>query len=178
MMSLTGKTRYAFIAFFASHIPATFIIDMQAAFPGHHPQVFQDLLEWYTTLFNDSLMKAPFETWFQATVLFGEIFFQLPFFFYALYGLMNPSKIDGRGRFRSLCMVYGAHTSTTMIPILACHVQNQDATLMEKIGVISIYLPYLIFPLWLVFICVFSDDVFCSSSVSVSGVGRSKIKSG
>ena len=55
MKSLTGKTRYAFIAFFASHIPATLMIDMQAAFPGFHPQILQDVLGWYVELFNDSL---------------------------------------------------------------------------------------------------------------------------
>lgn len=158
-MSLTGKTGYAFIAFFASHIPATLCIDMQAVIPGYHPQALQDLLQWYISLFNDSLMRAPYDTWFQA-IVYGEILFQLPFFFYALHGLINPSKVDGRGMFRSLCLVYGAHTSTTLIPILACHATNLDASLMEKIGVITIYLPYLIFPLWLVLICVNNDDVF------------------
>ena len=159
MMSLTGKTRYAFIAFFASHIPATLIIDTQAAFPGFHPQIFRDLLSWYNELFNDSLMTPPYDTWFQA-IVFGEFIFQLPFFFYALYGLYDPSKVNGKGLYRSLCTVYGAHTSTTLIPILACHAMNEGATLMQKIGVISIYLPYLIFPLWMVFICVVSNDVF------------------
>ena len=160
MKSLTGITRYAFIAFFASHIPATLIIDSQAVMPqGTHPQIFQDLLSWYTTQFNDDLMRAPFEIWFKAFV-YIEVLFQLPFFFYALYGLMFPMKVDGRGLYRSLCLVYGGHTSTTLVPILACHVYNQDTTLVEKIGLISIYLPYLIFPLWLVVICFFSDDVF------------------
>ena len=155
MASLTGNTRYAFIAFFASHIPATLIIDCQVIFRRFYPQFFQDLLQWYTTVFNDSLMRAPFDTWFQAIVCF-EILFQLPFFFYALYGLLNPKKVDGRGMFRSLCMIYGAHTSTTLIPILACHANNTDASIMDKIGVILIYLPYLVFPAWLIVICVLS----------------------
>lgn len=158
-MSLTGTTKYAFIAFFASHIPATLLVDMQAAFPGYHPKIFQNALEWYVNIFNDSLMRAPHDTWFKALV-FGEIFFQLPFFFYALYGLLNPEKVDGTGRFRSICTIYGAHTTTTMIPILVCHAQNPSATLMEKMGIFSVYLPYLIFPLWLVFICVLSEDIF------------------
>lgn len=162
MMSLTGKTRYAFIAFFASHIPATLIIDSQAAFPGLHPQIFKDLLSWYTELFNDGLMKSPYETWFRS-IVFGELIFQLPFFFYALYGMFYPSKVDGKGLYRSLCMIYGAHTSTTLIPILACHAFNPDATLMQKAAVISIYLPYLVFPLWLTIICIFSNDILLSS---------------
>mmetsp|Transcript_6700 Transcript_6700/g.8363 ORF Transcript_6700/g.8363 Transcript_6700/m.8363 type:complete len:171 (-) Transcript_6700:765-1277(-) len=159
MKSLTGKTRYAFLAFFASHIPATLIIDMQAAFPGFHPKFCQDLLEWYCDVFNDSLMRAPHELWFRS-IIFGEVFFQLPFFFYAVRALWDPAKVDGRGTFRSLCTVYGAHTSTTMIPILACHVMNPAASVMEKVAVVSIYLPYLIFPLWMVIICILSQDVF------------------
>ena len=107
-------------------------------------------------------MTAPIDTWMRSIIL-GEVFLQLPFFFYVLHGLLNPSKVDGKGMFRSLCMVYGAHTSTTLIPILACHATNPEAELMQKIGVISIYLPYLIFPLWLVIICVLSNDVFDSS---------------
>mmetsp|Transcript_14051 Transcript_14051/g.17078 ORF Transcript_14051/g.17078 Transcript_14051/m.17078 type:complete len:171 (+) Transcript_14051:116-628(+) len=163
MKTLTGKTRYAFIAFFASHIPITLIIDSQAAFPGLHPQIFQDLLDWYTNTFNDSLMRAPFDTWFRA-VVFGEILFQLPFFFYAVYGLLNPRKVDGKGVFRSFCMIYGAHTSTTLLPILVCLAVNPEATLLEKGLVVSMYLPYLIFPLWLVVICTLSENVFGSTS--------------
>ena len=173
MASLTGYTRYAFIAFFASHIPATFIIDSQVVFRRFHPKALQDLLQWYTTVFNDGLMRAPFDTWFHAIICL-EVLFQLPFFFYALYGLLNPRKVDGRGLFRSLCMVYGTHTSTTLIPIIACHATNTDASLMEKISVISIYLPYLIFPVWLVAICILSEDVFQNSSKT----GKDKVKSG
>ena len=53
-----------------------------------------------------------------------------------------------------------AHTATTLIPILACHCDNASASLLEKVMVISIYLPYLIFPLWMVYICFVSHDVF------------------
>jgi hypothetical protein len=165
MRSLTGKTRYAFLAFFASHIPATLIFDSQVAFPGCHPQILQDLLQWYTTTFNDSLMRPPnHETWFR-TIVYAEVCFQLTFFFYAVYGLLNPNKVNGKGvgMFRLSCMIYGAHTSTTLIPILACLATNPGANFMEKVAVVSIYLPYLTFPLWLVFICVVSNDIFESS---------------
>lgn len=159
MLTLTGKTKSAFLFFFASHIPATICIDMQALFPGFYPKVLQDLLHWYTESFNDHLMRAPHDTWFRAIVA-GEVLFQLPFFFVAVKVLLNSERYSGKGWFRSMCMVYGTHTSTTLIPIMACHAANGTATIVEKVMVISIYLPYLIFPLWLACIAFLSDDVF------------------
>ena len=159
MKTLTGNTKFAFLCFFASHIPATLCIDLQAFFPNLYPQALKDLLQFYVTLVNDNLMRGPHDTWFRA-VIGGELFFQLPFFFIAVYALLNTEKFCGRGWFRSMCMIYGSHTATTLIPILACHWDNEGATLMEKIMVISIYLPYLLFPLWLVYIGVVSEDVF------------------
>lgn len=186
MKTLNGKTRLAFLAFFGSHIPATLCIDMQA-FLGQfvaYPQVLQDILSWYCDLLHDQLMKPPqYDTWFHA-IVGGEIIFQLPFFFVACYMLWNstltPSTatatdtgIDtptcesrstytaGSGWFKSACIVYGTHTATTLIPILACHIfDNEGATVMQKVGVVSIYLPYLIFPLWLVYIACANENIF------------------
>ncbi len=122
---------------------------------------------------NANRMRAPHDTWFQS-IVFGEIIFQLPFFFYVLYGLWNPTKVDGSGLFRSLCAVYGAHTSTTLIPILACHVMNPDANAREKVAIVSISLPYLLFPLWMVFICIVSRDVFFDGGASQTESGDKK----
>jgi hypothetical protein len=159
MKTLEGTTRLAFLFFFGSHIPATLCIDLQALFPEIFPQILQDLLQWYTRLFNDSLMRGPYDAWFQAIVC-SELLLQLPFFFVAVKVLLNTDNYCGRGWFRSACMVYGAHTSTTLIPIITCHCVNENATLLEKCMVISIYFPYLLFPLWLVYIGFVSEDVF------------------
>ncbi|GFH56302.1 hypothetical protein CTEN210_12778 [Chaetoceros tenuissimus] len=126
-----------------------------------YPTPLQNLLEFYTTTFNDQLMAAPHDTWFRAIVA-GEFVFQFPFFFLVVHALLYPEKYDGTGWFKNLCLVYGAHTATTLIPILACHCDNESATLLEKVMVISIYLPYLIFPLWMVYICFVSQDIFGS----------------
>lgn len=157
--TLTGNTRTAFLFFFASHIPATLCIDLQALFPAFYPQALKDLLHFYTELFNDDLMRGPHETWFRS-LLVGELVLQLPFFIVAVYVLLNTEKFSGRGWFRSMCMIYGTHTATTLLPILACHCENGDATLMQKAMVIGIYLPYLFFPLWLLYIAFVSEDVF------------------
>ena len=51
--------------------------------------------------------------------------------------------------FRTTCIIYGAHTSTTLIPILATVLLNPEATVLNKVMCASVYLPYLIFPAWL-----------------------------
>lgn len=168
MKTLTGKTRLAFLCFFASHIPATICIDLQALFPEIYPTALKDLLVWYTESFNDDLMRSPHDTWFRAIVA-GELLFQLPFFFIAVHVLLHSDKYNGKGWFRSMCTVYGAHTSTTLLPILVCHCVNKNATVIEKCMVTSIYLPYLIFPLWLTYISVVSDDMFGSKTVKRHG---------
>jgi hypothetical protein len=157
--TLTGNTRKAFLVFFASHIPATLCIDLQALFPHNYPQPLKDLLHFYIEFVNDDLMRAPHDVWFLALVA-GELLLQLPFFFVAVYVLWNPDKFCGRGWFRSACMVYGTHTATGLIPILAHHLSYDGATAIEKGMVVGIYLPYLIFPMWLVYIAVVSEDVF------------------
>lgn len=164
MKTLTGNTRLAFLFFFASHIPATICIDLQALFPGLYPKFLKDLLTWYTEFFNDDLMRAPHDTWFRAIVS-GELLFQLPFFVIAVHVLLHSEKYSGKGWFRSMCTVYGSHTSTTLLPILVCHCVNENATVLEKCMVTSIYLPYLIFPLWLTYISVVSDDIFGCKTV-------------
>lgn len=167
MKTLTGNTRVAFLLFFLSHIPATLLIDSQALFPHLYPKILKDVLKWYTDIFNDDLMRGPHDTWFKA-IVGGELLMQLPFFFFAVYALLNTHKVDGKGWFRSACMIYGAHTATTLIPILACHIFNPNASSLEKIMVVSIYLPYLLFPLWLVYICVISENIFGHAESSKS----------
>ena len=160
--TLTGNTRRAFLLFFASHIPATLCVDLQVLFPALYPSALKDLLNSYIEIFNDDLMRSPHDVWFQS-IIAGECIFQLPFFFVAVHVLMNTDKYSGSGWFRSMCMIYGTHTATTLLPILACHCENADATFVEKAMVISIYLPYLIFPLWLVYIAFVSEDVLGKS---------------
>ena len=156
----------AFLAFFASHIPATLMIDLQALLPASlYPQTLKDLLKWYTVTFKDSIMTSPYDVWLKS-IIGAEMMFQLPFFFVAVYALLYPGRIDGssRGWFKPLCLVYGSHVATTLLPLLASHATNADANYIEKVVVILIYLPYLIFPLWLMFIAFVNEDVFGQAS--------------
>eukprot|EP01063_Lacrimia_lanifica_P037207 TRINITY_DN7571_c0_g1_i1.p1 TRINITY_DN7571_c0_g1~~TRINITY_DN7571_c0_g1_i1.p1 ORF type:complete len:169 (+),score=57.16 TRINITY_DN7571_c0_g1_i1:397-903(+) len=159
MRHLTGATRLAFLAFFLSHIPITLLVDGQAAIPrALYPQFAIDLVDWYGAAFKDTLMTPPHAPWFRAVVA-GELAFQLPFFFVASYALATR-RVDGAGWFRSGCMIYGAHTSTTLIPILASIASDAATTVEEKAVLVGFYLPYLIFPLWLTAIAATSRDVF------------------
>ena len=114
-------------------------------------------------------MTHPCEPWFSSLV-FIEVIFQLPFFFLAVYALLNNgesknnnnSLIRGDGVFRSLCMVYGSSTATTLVPIFASLLTDANTTLAEKGVLMGFYMPYFIFPVWLVLIAVCENNVFGS----------------
>ena len=51
-MTLQGKTRIAFLVFFASHIPITLLIDGQAFFNrSFYPETLQNVVDWYAYTF-------------------------------------------------------------------------------------------------------------------------------
>ena len=98
-------------------------------------------------------MAHPIEPWFKSLILM-ELLFQLPFFVYAVHCLVQNKF----GRyFQTLSIVYGASTSTILVPILACIVTDDDTTFSEKSVLLGFYLPYLMFPLWLTVISVFDN---------------------
>lgn len=161
MKALRGATRLAFLGFFASHIAFTAIVDGQALAGSAYPRVLRDFLAWYVAVVNDPLMGNP-PQWFQSLIV-AEICFQLPFFFVACYHLSrtNGSQYTRRypSWFRSACIAYGAHTATTMVPILTALATNVKATATERCVILLVYLPYLLFPLWILGIAVSDDTV-------------------
>ena len=160
MKPLTGRTRIAFTLFFATHIPITLVIDGQVIFPkALVPKLCQKSLTYYYETFNDNLMRPPYNNIFFSSFVMCELLFQLPFFFVATYALLTR-KISGDGWFRSACMIYGAHTTTTLVPILARIVTDAATTGNQKIVLCFFYFPYFIFPLWLTLIAATSKDVF------------------
>jgi EXPERA (EXPanded EBP superfamily) len=117
MRALKGATRTAFLGFFSSHIFFTLIIDLQALLPpAVFPKAMQDFLVWYATTLKDPIMSDPQSLlWFQS-LIFCEMFFQLPFFFVACYFLRSSDAVatDYPDWFRTACIAYGAHTATTL----------------------------------------------------------------
>ena len=73
-------------------------------------------------------------------------------------------RLCGDGLFRSLCIIYGSSTATTLIPILSSIISDEDTTIEEKGILLGFYLPYLIFPIWLVSIAVCEQNVFGSET--------------
>lgn len=101
-----------FFLYFATHIPITLFIDLQALLPEHvYPQqvgvtngriVFishfysltvlpllqlKDVLRWYSEEFKDPMVVDPPE-WFKSFI-FCEAFLQLPFFPVAAYAFLK-----------------------------------------------------------------------------------------
>lgn len=156
MKAIQGVSRLAFLGFFSSHIVFTLIVDGQVIFPKHwYPKILQDLLAFHISYFNDPLMNDP-PLWFQSFVVM-EYFIQFPFFFLACYFLRSDHRTYPSW-FQFACITYGAHTATTLIPILVALANNDDASPTERISVILVYLPYLIFPLWIWYSAFSSDE--------------------
>lgn len=125
-------------------------------------------------------MASP-QPWFSSLILL-EVLFQVPFFVLATYAMLQSSKNDhgvnrnplirGDGLFRSLCLIYGSSTATTLIPILASVLTDHNTTVKEKGVLMGFYLPYLFFPLWLLVIAVCEENVFESRDASVPSKGK------
>jgi len=158
MKAITGVTRSALLGFCASHIVFTVVLDGQSIARALYPQPLQDFSAWYVATFNDPLMAAaPGELlWFQSLIC-CEIVVQLPFFFSACYYFGNHDATSYPDWFRSYCLIYGAHTATTMVPILTTLATTEKVTANERYVLLSFYLPYLFFPLWILYIAATSS---------------------
>jgi EXPERA (EXPanded EBP superfamily) len=175
MKVLSGTTKTAFLFYFASHVPITILIDGQGAFSTLYPQLLRDLVQWYCTVFGDVLMRYPSPIWFQSVIL-AEVFFQLPFFFVAL-GVLWPEieKNDGHYPrwFQTLCIIYGAHVSTTLVPILGTFCTSSEMTNIQVTMTTAVYLPYLLFPLYLLYLAS-TDDLQSMPLGGMEHVGDKK----
>ena len=159
MLALTGGTRIAFYAFFASHIVFTLICDLQAVLKPFYPQLLQDLVTNYAIFVKDPHMSEPFELWFQS-IVFTEAIVQLPFFFVAVHFFGDSHRKTYPRWFQMLSIVYGSHTATTLIPILPVILlrDEEEAPLQWRLLCFFIYLPYFTFPAWLAWIAVNDDS--------------------
>ncbi|XP_065588279.1 sigma intracellular receptor 2 [Cyrtonyx montezumae] len=152
----------AFALYFVSHIPITLLLDLQALLPnaGLHPQQLTELLQWYTAAFRDPMMLRPPE-WFKAFI-YCEAFLQLPFFPVAAYAFLK----GGCKWIRTPAIIYSTHVATTLLAILA-HILFHDfsasehlgpQTLRERLLLLSVYAPYLLIPLLILFTMLYSPQ--------------------
>ncbi|CAL8360121.1 unnamed protein product [Merluccius merluccius] len=145
--------------YFASHIPITLCIDLQALLPDQvYPSALKDLLRWYAEEFRDPMVLDP-PIWFKSFIL-CEALVQLPFFPVAAYAFFK----GGCRWIRTPAILYCTHVATTLVPILA-HVllypfplkpHAGPQTPKERWTLVSIYAPYLLVPLMLLFTMLFS----------------------
>jgi|UniRef100_A0A8J9X1C5 hypothetical protein len=155
MKAFQGVTRTAFLGFFSSHIVFTVIVDLQALLPATLvPTPLRNLLAWYTATLKDPLMSDP-PLWFQSLICF-ELVIQLPFFCTACYYL-TKYRVLYPDKFRIACIAYSAHACTSMGPILASLATATALSTVERAVLVNLYLPYLIFPAWLLLASVFSS---------------------
>lgn len=165
-----------FFLYFASHIPITLFIDLQALLPGHvFPQPLRDLLKWYAAEFKDPMMMDP-PHWFKSFI-YCEAVLQMPFFPVAAYAFLK----GGCKWIRTPAIVYSAHVATTLVPILG-HIlfypfpvepHPGPQTLQERMLLVSIYAPYLLVPLLLLLTMLLSSTY---NSPSKSGNTSAKKK--
>ncbi|XP_062873121.1 sigma intracellular receptor 2 [Trichomycterus rosablanca] len=166
-----------FFIYFASHIPITLFIDLQALLPEHvYPQPLKDLLTWYAAEFKDPMVLDP-PVWFRSFI-FCEALVQLPFFPVAAYAFLKGSC----RWIRTPAIIYSTHVATTLIPILG-HILLHNFPLVphpgpqtshERWALVFVYAPYLLIPIMLLFTMLFSSEY--SSSASPSAKTSSKAK--
>ncbi|KAG7279754.1 hypothetical protein CRUP_021370 [Coryphaenoides rupestris] len=164
----TRMLELVFFFYFASHIPITLFIDLQALLPDHvYPDALKDLLRWYAEDFKDPMVLDP-PIWFKSFVL-CEALVQLPFFPVAAYAFFK----GGCKWIRTPAIIYSTHVATTLVPILA-HVLSYPFPLKPHAGpqtweerwtLVSIYAPYLLVPIMLLFTMLFSPAYNSNSKV-------------
>ncbi|XP_037267418.1 sigma intracellular receptor 2 [Falco biarmicus] len=148
-----------FALYFLSHIPVTLLVDLPALLPaGLPPRGLTELLQWYATTFRDPMMLQPPE-WFKA-FMYCEIFLQMPFFPVAVYAFLKGSC----KWIRTPAVIYSTHVATTLLAILA-HILFHDFSKSELLGpqtqrerliLLSIYVPYLLIPLLILFTMLYN----------------------
>ena len=151
MKAVDGTARYIFLGFFLSHIPFTLLVDGQASpFPIPYPLFLTDFLGWYASTFNDpNFLGKSYALWFRCFIT-AEFIVQLPYFFVASNMLLYRHRSLPEW-FRVTSLVYAAQAITAIVPILAVVMFNPDATSSQRAILSSVYMPYLLIPLALVY---------------------------
>ncbi|MBN3319941.1 SGMR2 protein, partial [Atractosteus spatula] len=170
---------WVFFLYFASHVPITLFIDLQALLPGElYPQSLKDVLRWYAAQFKDPMMLDP-PAWFKSFI-FCEALLQTPFFPVAAYAFYK----GGCRWIRTPAIVYATHVATTLIPILA-HIlfyrfpegpHPGPQSPRERLTLTAIYAPYLLIPIILLLTMLLSSAYRAAAAPAGEGRAASKKK--
>ncbi|OSD08112.1 hypothetical protein PYCCODRAFT_1430294 [Trametes coccinea BRFM310] len=164
---------FVYFLFFAIHLPATFLVDLQALYPKEWlPSIISNIPKFYVEMSNDPLIgsvmgyfgqqQVEAYTWFRSFLLV-EAFFQVPVFILGLRGLWTGSP-----SIYVLLLIYAASTTTTTLPCLAVILNtpvsstplttsavateaakalNISVTAEQRLLLLSSYIPFFLVPL-------------------------------
>ncbi|KAI0690335.1 transmembrane protein 6/97 [Cytidiella melzeri] len=148
-----------YFLFFAMHIPATLLIDLQALYPARlTPSAIAQLPHLYIAMSKDPLITGAFSNsdayvWFKPFLIL-EAIFQLPIFVLGMRGLLRGSH-----SIYILLLIYGASTTTTTLPCLAVVLATPttsaetiaaniaSVTVQQRLSLLSSYIPFFLVPL-------------------------------
>jgi hypothetical protein len=150
-----------YVVFFLSHIPASFLLDLQSIYPSHFvPAILKKAPELYFQMSNDPLIggimgylgNKDHLVWFKSFLLL-ELVFQVPVFFLGIRGLWKGSR-----SIYILLLIYAASTTTTTLPCLAVLLttpitspqtppQGASITPDQRLLLLSSYIPFFVIPL-------------------------------
>ncbi|KAL4226448.1 Transmembrane protein 97 [Mactra antiquata] len=169
---------FIYLLYFGSHIPIALFADSQAALPAWlYPQQLKDVMDWYTSEYKDSMMKAK-PAWFQSFI-FCEIFLQFPFFFVAFYAYFKG--VSKNKWIRIPMIVYSTHVVTSLLCIyfhLFLHDFSGEKvpgpqTMQERLTLASFYFPYFIVPVILLIDALF-HPIYTQKTASPVSSTKSK----
>lgn len=144
---MNNLLRRIFIAYFATHIPATILIDSQAIVPGRFiPSFAKRLLEFHIKT-NDDFLMLEQPLWLKSFIFF-EVLVQLPLFCILLRKLSRKEERN----IRLIGCAYSSHVMTTMVPILT------EIYHRGSFSLFMIYFPYFFVPLMLLHSLATSEE--------------------
>jgi len=144
---MNNLLRRIFIAYFATHIPATILIDSQAIVPGRFiPSFAKRLLEFHIKT-NDDFLMLEQPLWLKSFIFF-EVLVQLPLFCILLRKLSRKEEKN----IRLIGCAYSSHVMTTMVPILT------EIYHRGSFSLFMIYFPYFFVPLMLLHSLATSEE--------------------
>ncbi|CAG8755159.1 8812_t:CDS:2, partial [Ambispora leptoticha] len=132
-----------YLVYFMTHIPITILIDTYPILPKQLvPDSITRINQWYKDFTADP--NYNFEPMWFMSFLIIELFLHLPFFFYAINGLVKDSP-----SLRLPLLIYATETATSTFAVLASLIFEHHAALTDekKYFLISVHLPYLFLPL-------------------------------
>ncbi|TFK39887.1 transmembrane protein 6/97 [Crucibulum laeve] len=163
MVPLTARPLdFLYFLFFAIHIPASLLIDLQYLYPSWLvPNFIRNLLMFYVKMSNDPLIGGlagyfgnnSHLIWLKSYITL-EAIFQFPVFILGMLGLYKGSR-----SIYVLLLVYAASTATTALPCVMYLLQVPHATpdsigkgivslsFEQRLLLLSSYIPFFLIPL-------------------------------